>query len=266
MDTYCWIHSTFTLPERVVAGDTNDPNMNGMAHPGVGNPHYGEDTTTHKYYQWVCFTLFFQALLFYAPKMLWDTWEGEKVKQLIPEDLVYSVSDARMPLFAKPRGVVNEATIETHVNKIRDYLVMFYGRPGVYRHQRYLNRFLFCELCCFINVAFNMALIDFFLGGMFSTYGNMVWEISNMDPEDRSDPMNLVFPKVAKCTFYRVGPSGTAQNRDGLCVLPLNIFNEKTYIFLWFWLMTLGDRLKDYFISVEINLLYYRVKLLLRVK
>ncbi|KAK3862874.1 hypothetical protein Pcinc_031301 [Petrolisthes cinctipes] len=38
---------------------------------------------------------------------------------------------------------------------------------------------------------------------------------------------------VAKCTWYKYGPSGTIQQHDSLCVLPLNIVNEKTYIFLW---------------------------------
>ena len=85
-----------------------------------------------------------------------------------------------------------------------------------------------------------MLFLDLFLGGMFSTYGVMVWNITNLDPEDRSDQMNLVFPKVAKCTFRRMGPSGTIQNYDGLCVLPINIFNEKIYIFMWFWFLILA--------------------------
>ena len=241
IDTYCWIHSTFTLPQRVIEGDTNDPMKNGNAHPGVGAPTYDEVTTTHSYYQWVCFTLFLQAGLFYGPKWLWNVWEGGKVRNLIAPDLVYSVSDARMPLFPKPRGVVSDSQIEKHVNDIRNYLVRFYGRPGIYRHRRYLTRFLFCEVLCFVTIVFNLAFINLFLGGMFTTYGSMVWEISNMDPTDRRDPMNLVFPKVAKCNFYRMGASGTEQNRDAMCVLPVNIFNEKIYIFLWFWLVNIGD-------------------------
>ena len=48
------------------------------------------------------------------------------------------------------------------------------------------------------------------------------------------------FPKVAKCTFERFGPTGTIEVFDGLCVLPINIINEKIYIFLWFWFVLLG--------------------------
>ena len=51
----------------------------------------------------------------------------------------------------------------------------------------------------------------------------------------RGDPLDVVFPKVTKCTFHKFGPSGTIEKFDGLCVLPLNIINEKIYVFLWFW-------------------------------
>lgn len=39
--------------------------------------------------------------------------------------------------------------------------------------------------------------------------------------------------QVAKCTWYKYGASGSIQKFDSMCVLPLNIVNEKTYIFLW---------------------------------
>ena len=58
-------------------------------------------------------------------------------------------------------------------------------------------------------------------------------------PEDRADPMNVVFPKVTKCTFHKYGPSGTITKHDGLCVLALNIINEKIYVTLWFWFIIL---------------------------
>ena len=46
--------------------------------------------------------------------------------------------------------------------------------------------------------------------------------------------------QVTKCTFHKYGPSGTIENKDGLCLLAQNIINEKIYIFLWFWFLILG--------------------------
>ena len=77
--------------------------------------------------------------------------------------------------------------------------------------------------------------MDFFLGGEFTTYGLDVMSMTEWMPEKREDPMARVFPKVTKCTFHKFGPSGTVEKYDGLCVLPLNIINEKIYVFLWFW-------------------------------
>lgn len=74
-----------------------------------------------------------------------------------------------------------------------------------------------------------------FLGYEFTTYGTKVVAFSEQEFGSRHDPMDEVFPKVAKCTFHKYGASGTVETHDGLCVLPLNIFNEKIYIFLWFW-------------------------------
>ena len=45
--------------------------------------------------------------------------------------------------------------------------------------------------------------------------------------------------QVAKCVFRKYGISGTVETHDALCVLPLNILNEKICIFLWFWLVAM---------------------------
>lgn len=82
--------------------------------------------------------------------------------------------------------------------------------------------------------------MDTFLGGAFLTYGTEVLKFSNMNQEQRTDPMIEVFPRLTKCTFHKYGPSGSVQDMDALCVLALNILNEKIYIFLWFWFIFLA--------------------------
>ena len=62
----------------------------------------------------------------------------------------------------------------------------------------------------------------------------------NFSSEERIDPMIRIFPRVTKCRFYKYGPSANIELIDALCLLPLNIINEKIYIFLWFWFLFLG--------------------------
>ena len=64
-------------------------------------------------------------------------------------------------------------------------------------------------------------------------YGTEVIGWSETDAEQRTDPMIRVFPRVTKCTFHKYGSSGTIENVDAMCVLALNIINEKIYVFLW---------------------------------
>merc|ERR1719340_92161 len=108
------------------------------------------------------------------------------------------------------------------------------------RRGTYFLKFVFCEILNFINVIGQIYLTDMFLGYQFTKFGRDVFAQSEMDLNTREDPMHRVFPKVAKCTFSKYGPSGSIQTHDALCVLPLNIINEKIYIFLYFWFVFLA--------------------------
>ncbi|XP_046441367.1 innexin inx2-like [Daphnia pulex] len=213
MDTYCWITSTFTIPTSKIQETDN-------FHPGVRPQYEGDQVKYHQYYQWVCFVLFFQALLFYFPYHLWKSWETGKMKML--------VLDLNCPIIAE----------ETKKERIK--LLVNYFASNLHNHNFYAFRFFVCEILNFINVIGQIYFVDFFLGGEFVTYGRDVISMTEMEPEDRIDPMSKVFPKVTKCTFRKFGPSGTIERIDGLCILPLNVVNEKIYVFLWFWFILLA--------------------------
>ena len=118
-----------------------------------------------------------------------------------------------------------------------------------------------------VNVVGQIYFINFFLGGVFMTYGTEVIDFMNMDDANRTDPMMKVFPRVTKCTFHHYGPSGkflfvsisclptspfpgTVNKKDALCILGLNIINEKIYVTLWFWLVILACLTAVYLIYV----------------
>jgi len=219
LDIYCWIHTTFTIPERWTGKQGLD-----HPHPGVGPLEKGgAEPVYHKYYQWVCFVLFLQAGMFYVPRYLWKAWEGGRAAMLVGGMM-------------EPNMVVNKAERSERIDTIVKY---FRDNRGT--HGGYFAMFVFCEMLNFANVIGQMFLMDRFLAGEFTTYGLSVLGNSELDASERKDHMAVVFPKVTKCSFFKYGPSGTIETHDALCVLPLNIINEKIYIFLWFWFIIVAS-------------------------
>lgn len=213
INNYCWIEGTFTIPQAL----TKVPGTE-VALPGIEKtPTDATDLLVHKYYQWVWWVLFLQALAFYCTRIIWKNWENGIVAKLITN--------------------LNRALIdETEKKQNSHFLVNFLrDRKGHLNH--YALKFLFCEIFNLFHVIIEIVITDTFLGGYFLDYGYLVMAYSG-DIED-INPMTKVFPKMTKCTFRVYGSSGDIQIYDNFCLLPLNIINEKIYLFLWIWFIFL---------------------------
>ena len=102
---------------------SNIPVTVDTAHPGVGVPTYEDgETLHHKYYQWVAFLLFLQALMFYFPRLLWLYWEDKRLEKVLPTNLFFEVDDKRMGKFTKPLGVVKDNDLQTDMDAINDFI------------------------------------------------------------------------------------------------------------------------------------------------
>ncbi|CAG0893460.1 unnamed protein product [Cyprideis torosa] len=231
INTYCWIMTTFTMPD----AHTREVGFE-VPHPGLSNA-FGEERAAkyYTYYQWVVFVLFFQALMTYLPKYIWDMWEGNLMKTIV---------------MGMNIGMISEEEKENKKKTLIDYMLRH-----IRHHNMYAVRYFFCELLSFVLILVQMGLMDSFFDGEFMRYGSQVLSYSEKDQEERADPMIYVFPRVTKCTFHKFGPSGTITRHDSLCVLPLNIVNEKTYIFLWFWFIIIT--------VLQAMLIIYRLGLIL---
>ena len=136
----------------------------------------------------------------------------------------------------EPKLIVRKEDRSEKISTIVKYIQLNRGQ-----HSFYFLKFLGCEILNFVNVIGQLFLMDKFLGYEFSTYGLEVLNYTEMESELRRDPLHVVFPKVSKCSFHKYGPSGSVERHDGLCVLPLNIINEKIYVFLWFWFILIAS-------------------------
>merc|ERR1712203_404616 len=112
---------------------------------------------------------------------------------------------------------MNKSTRSDGVKLIKTYWNQKQTKRGTY-----FLKFFACELLNFANVVGQIFFTDMFLGYQFQQFGRDVLSQIEEPINVRDDPLNRVFPKVAKCTFQKFGPSGSLQKHDALCVLPLN--------------------------------------------
>ncbi|RWS12660.1 innexin inx1-like protein [Dinothrombium tinctorium] len=231
LNTYCWIHTTFTIPEafkKKVGVEVPHPGIENTRGPTVNKKYYS-------YYQWVCFALFIQGVLFYFPYYLWKLWEGGLIKTI---------------------STGMQIAVFTDEERGRKKKILFdYLTRNLTCHKLYAYKYFFCEFLCFVNVALQLIFTDWFFDGEFLDYGISVMEYVRKKDDDKVDPRIFVFPRMTKCLFYTYGSSGDVQKHDVLCMLPLNVVNEKIYLMLWFWFMFL--------LSLMIFLCIYRIAILL---
>ncbi|XP_046982157.1 uncharacterized protein LOC124551211 [Schistocerca americana] len=201
LDAYCWVQSTFTSARAL------DPDEE-RAHPGVGPEAPGEPMRHHAYYRWVCYVLLFQAAASVAPHCLWRAYEGGAAASAATKEGLPGAG--RLLLGHRGNGAFTGWVI------------------------------LFCEALNFAVDVGQMFFMNLFLDGEFFRHGFEVFPESALGEESREDALARLFPRVTKCSFRQYGPSGDVQMLDGLCVLPINVFNEKVYVVLWFWYWVLA--------------------------
>lgn len=229
MNTFCFFTSTFT----VVKHYDEDAIVNrGVAHPGVG-PLASDDKDEiirHAYYQWVPFVLFGQAIFFYLTHLIWKYKEKHTLQKLI-EGFEWAAFATEKELTIGKAKTPTSKAIEQNVGILSR---VFLQRPDL--HKRWCFWLITCEFLNVLNVVLQFYFTDLFLQNQFMHLGKDVVE---QGYESATNVLDIVFPKVTKCTFHKYGPSGGIQNIDSLCVMALNVINEKIYVFLWFWFIIL---------------------------
>ena len=123
-------------------------------------------------------------------------WEGGKVKNII--------------------AGLNQLILDKKDRSDKEKILAEYFVAALHTHTFWAMKMLFVDFLNLINVVGNIYLVDAFLGGEFSTYGVKVLNFLEADPENRIDPMAVIFPRVTKCSFYKYGPSGTIQTHDSI--------------------------------------------------
>ncbi|VDD94463.1 unnamed protein product [Enterobius vermicularis] len=205
---------------------------------------YRNEMTHISYYQWVPFVLALEALMFYIPCILWRGllhWHSG----IDVQNLTQMACDARM-MDADARGATVQ-TIAGHMEdaleiqrEVTDVSGLFVGR----RWGSYVTwLYIFIKLLYLTNVVGQIFLLNWFLGTNNVFYGFVILT-DLMQGKEWKKSGN--FPRVTMCDFEvrflfsvfmhisLVRVLGNVHHHTVQCVLMINMFNEKIFLFLWF--------------------------------
>jgi hypothetical protein len=185
----------------------------------------------HNYYQWVPIVLMLQALANYLPVYLWKSWESQKLHK-------YFKKAKSGKGEGKDKGdEVEEEEAEAGNSKVNliklcKCLLVHRGQHGMYGFLFVLSHFV-----GLISLVVQIHLANVFLDGFFVDYGMAVFGLQELQVPGTNitaaNPMEFVFPTVTNCNMTYFSVIGRAQDLQGICMLSLNIINQKIYVVIW---------------------------------
>jgi innexin len=223
----CWIANTYFVPTDDFLPNPKEPRQYRI-----------------NYYQWVPFILALMAFLFYFPFIVWHFFAkpsglDAKTVMKILSSMDASSSESRDKTMRNAVKLIDRA-IDYH----RDYYdYTFLGRlrrrisrcflPNM-RSGAYISiLYMFVKILYLANVCGQFFLLNAFMGPNFNIYGFEVIRDLLQGKDFWESPR---FPRVTMCDFV-IRTLGENNHRNTIqCTLPINLFNEKIFIFIWFWL------------------------------
>uniref|UniRef100_A0A0X3PLJ3 Innexin n=1 Tax=Schistocephalus solidus TaxID=70667 RepID=A0A0X3PLJ3_SCHSO len=252
VENYCWVQGTIPIS---YAGNVPE------------NDEQWAKLESQKllYYQWVPFVLGLQCILFYIPRIIWQmicyNRTGTDLQHLInlASEAAHATSDKRAETVKHLAKSLEQllfqrcAIKEDKDNRRRRRSQNIPAGPdetalSAPEHLSYFRRvfryrstfitpvYLFIKLLYLTNALGQLFLMQRFLG--LGREGEPFGlQILRNIAEGRDWQMTLIFPRVAFC-YAKVKNLGARDNAvTAQCALPVNMLNEKIYIFLWWWVL-----------------------------
>ncbi|XP_061188188.1 innexin unc-9-like [Saccostrea echinata] len=190
-----------------------------------------------KYYQWGPVILFFMALLFKLPNILWrltNVYSGVNVGFI-----ARNATDSQEMTWDERQEAINNLAFYLHrwLHLYRPYQRNLFSkirnlncdkRSGNYLTALYMV--IKCIYC--INVIGQFFLLDAILGQNF--YLTLGLDFFRRPPSEINQLGLIEFPRVTLCDF-KIRQMSNIQSWTVQCVLPLNMFYEAIFFFLWYW-------------------------------
>ncbi len=222
------------------------------------------------YYQWIPFLLLVKAFLFYIPRLSWNAFGLKSGVQV--SDLVESSYDYKLPTTdATHRQMCLNYVVDSIDQYCNDHrrqiearihlnLLQRISATGCCMTGKYLGNYLvvlyLTTKSMYIGISiFQIYLLGIILGSNFAFYGIQVLDRFFRGKIKKTffvfvnrktilihagvhwDIESRLFPKTTLCDFTirEYGHPKLSHEYTVPCVLPLNLFNQQMFTFLYFW-------------------------------
>lgn len=229
-NTVCWVSDTYYVPM--------DTPM----------PEHTEPRYKISYYQWVPLILINQAAFFFTPCVIWRMMNKRSGVNL------GAILEAASAYQKSVYGETKEKTIRYMVAHVDGYLLTKrnYSKGACSRISHILSRFccmcagrlsgnyltctyLMCKVLYIANSLGQLFMLDAFLR-IDSGYTLFGLQVLTRALQGINGTISEPFPRVTLCDF-QIRQQTNVHRYTVQCVLPINLFNEKIFIFIWFWLL-----------------------------
>ena len=224
---YCWVSDTYFVSFESDMPQEDEPRIRKIT-----------------YYQWTPVILVSQAIMFTLPYLLWKILNRRSGIDIT--DIMEAAVTSRKAMYAESK----EKTLRYAVLMLdRHFLTHRERKTGCWSRMKHI----LSKRCCLfygkfygnyltfsyivvktmylVNAVAQLFLLDVILGYDYHMFGIRVlrhflygeqWEASER------------FPRVTLCDF-RIRQNTNVHQYTVQCVLPINIFNEKIFVIVWFW-------------------------------
>ncbi|CDS37246.1 innexin unc 9 [Echinococcus multilocularis] len=236
LQNFCWVHGTIPILE----GEHIPQNYSEW--------HDADENMRINYYQWVPFMLGLQCILFYVPRVVWQiicyNRTGTDLENLIAvaNKASNTIENDRKMLVKHVAGTMAEMLFQHRDyrrGKVADARRKAFKFFGMFIASKRLGTwliftYLFIKCIYLANAIGQLYLMQTFLG-FNKSMSNFGYEVARYMVNGRDWDETRIFPRVSFCYLEHVRHLGTTNRYVAQCVLPVNMLNEKLYIFLWFW-------------------------------
>lgn len=226
----CWVANTYYVPMEE-AIPRNDLAIE-------------KDKQRVSYYQWVPLIMMLQALMSFAPCLVWrflNKRSGINVATIMDAATICQQASYLEIREKTIRYICNQ--LDRYLMAQRDYrtgccirikhsIAKLCCLVGGRLYGNYLTTsYIFVKLLYAASAVGQLFMLDAFLGHNFHVYG--IYVLSRfLSGQDWSSSER--FPRVTLCDF-EIRHQNRIHEYIVQCVLTINLFNEKIFLFIWFW-------------------------------